>query len=237
MIVEDCPGYHTLRSTVRSSRGILEEETYNPLIRYSTSLERSLARVIIMEDDPDEGVLFSQLLERGGHEVMVFPDAQSTLDHLEVSGADVLLSDIFVRKENRLVPDGGVRLISTIRQIWRVEWTTLPIIAISGGVSIQGGASPLRIARDLGADALFEKPVPIDELQLTIEELVASRIKPVSRTRKLRKDLQTAQRSGGISASPVLAGEGISFRACNRRTCGSVPEVSRRARSSSVSRV
>lgn len=98
-----------------------------------------MARVIIMEDDPDEGVLFSQLLERGGHEVMVFPDAQSTLDHLEVSGADVLLSDIFVRKENRLVPDGGVRLISTIRQIWRVEWTTLPIIAISGGVSIQGG--------------------------------------------------------------------------------------------------
>ncbi|WP_424933122.1 response regulator [Amaricoccus macauensis] len=137
-----------------------------------------MARIIIMEDDPDEGVLLSQLLERVGHEVMVFPDAQSTLDHLEVSGADVLLSDIFVKKENRLVPDGGVRLISTIRQLWRVDWTRLPIIAISGGVSIQGGASPLRIARDLGADALFEKPVPIDELHLTIEELVSNRLNP-----------------------------------------------------------
>ncbi|MCB1352420.1 MAG: response regulator [Rhodobacteraceae bacterium] len=131
-----------------------------------------MARLLLMEDDAEEGELLAEIIRRDGHEVVLLPNATACFAHLETHPVDLLLSDIFVKEDGQHVPNGGLLLISKLRQIDHISSQKLPIIAISGGFAIKGGASALRAARDVGADVLFEKPVPIDELLLTIRELL-----------------------------------------------------------------
>lgn len=134
-----------------------------------------MALIVVMEDDPNEGDLFCQLLRIAGHETRLFDGAQAALDHIAGNAVDVVITDVFVRREDAFVPDGGQRLILTVRQLMRIESRILPIIAISGGLVVRSRASSIQMARDLGADAFFEKPVPIRDLLLTVEGMLEAR--------------------------------------------------------------
>lgn len=132
-----------------------------------------MARILLMEDDLDQGEMLAELLNGAGHIVFHFMDGHSSLEFLGRNKVDIILTDVLVKQDGHHIADGGIKLISTLRQIRRVKPNQLPIVAMSGGLAIPGGTSPLQLARDVGADALFEKPVPIDELLLTINELLA----------------------------------------------------------------
>ena len=134
--------------------------------------------ILLMEDDPDHSMLMSEVLMSVGHEVTVRSTGSDAWNTLLSTRFDLLISDIYVKVSGAYVSDGGVSLLGKIRMPRPVQDTELvwlkdlPILAISGGITVSGGHDPLRQARDMGANAMLRKPVPIDLLLSTVHELL-----------------------------------------------------------------
>ncbi|MFK7941898.1 MAG: hypothetical protein AB8B85_03155 [Paracoccaceae bacterium] len=128
-----------------------------------------------MEDDIVLGLEMAEKLRVVGHEVTVrrnATDARSELWHWDY---DLLITDIIVRRDNRPVADGGLGLISWVRQktMNNPGLGRLPVIAISGEQNRPGMGFLLPTANRVGADRVFEKPVAMHELLHEIDILLA----------------------------------------------------------------
>lgn len=53
----------------------------------------STARILLIEDDPEQAVLFRQVLKLAGYEVVTAPDAETAADLVAASPFDLLLVD------------------------------------------------------------------------------------------------------------------------------------------------
>lgn len=53
----------------------------------------STARILMVEDDPEQAVLFRQVLKLAGYDVVTVPDAETAADQAAASGFDLLLVD------------------------------------------------------------------------------------------------------------------------------------------------
>ncbi|MFK7793132.1 MAG: response regulator [Devosiaceae bacterium] len=131
-----------------------------------------MADILVMEDD----ILFAELLcnslEGDKHQTHRFADASSAIAHLQAHVVDLVVSDITVHKEGLAVPDGGIKLIATVRKLSRYPAKRIPIIAISGAHVWPGMEGILVTAETLGADATLKKPFHPDELLQLINEML-----------------------------------------------------------------
>src|SRR4051794_10383155 len=98
-----------------------------------------MAKVLVIDDDPDVRDLMLSLLAEAGHDVVAFANGGGAIDHVRQEHADLLVTDIFM-------PD--VEGLETIREFRRLR-PDVPIIAISG-IDFDGG-DYLRVARKFGA--------------------------------------------------------------------------------------
>ncbi|MEM7545676.1 MAG: response regulator [Pseudomonadota bacterium] len=121
-----------------------------------------MARLLILEDDIDLTDQWEEVLTAAGHELTITRNASEASARLTEQVYDLVIADIYVRQGGVLVPDGGVLLISRLRQMVNLNrpawWQTVPILAVSGGSRIAGGFDPLRTARDLQATDWMRKP-------------------------------------------------------------------------------
>ena len=114
-----------------------------------------MAKVLVIDDDPDVRSMMCAVLEDAGHDVTAFANGGGAIQHVRQEPADLLITDIFM-------PD--VEGLETIREIRRLR-PDLPIIAISG-VDFEG-ADYLGVARKFGAGATLRKPFwPADLLEV-----------------------------------------------------------------------
>jgi CheY-like chemotaxis protein len=108
-----------------------------------------MARILIVDDEEMDRVLFSDVLQGAGHEVLFAKDGHTALRIWKNSAIDLVVTDI-------VMPGlSGVELLEALK----LEDAGAPVIAISG-IS----ARNLNRAARLGASAVLTKPVDPAEL-------------------------------------------------------------------------
>ncbi len=124
--------------------------------------ERGRARVLLAEDDDELRWLLTDVLKAEGHEVVAVSDGSALLAHLGPSllvgrrGAppDIIITDI------RMPGASGLQVLEKVR----ARSGDLPVVLITAF----GDADTKRQADALGATALLNKPLDIDQLQKVV---------------------------------------------------------------------
>ncbi len=125
-------------------------------------------RVLVADDDPEICTLIKTILRNASFEVMVCPDAESALVHLQRDKAyDILISDFM------LPGISGIELISMVRA--NPQTARVPILMISGHSNYAMDAR----AKSAGADHFLNKPFTLTQLRSTVTAL-ASKYRPLT---------------------------------------------------------
>lgn len=113
-----------------------------------------MARILIVDDDPDIRLALSSILSSRSHEVIEARDGQEGLVRLRESKPDLMLLDLLMPKM-----DGFAVMKELQNSQWK-EYHSIPVLVMS---SIREEASQrryeLETGRQLGADDYIEKPI------------------------------------------------------------------------------
>jgi CheY-like chemotaxis protein len=127
-----------------------------------------MKRILLIEDELEQRELFKTMLEKAGYEVLVAPNGKIGIQLFHQQPCDLIITDIFMPQE-----DGIETVIDLKKQRAKVK-----ILAISGGGrwSPYGphvrADEPLEIARKVGADQILKKPIKIQHLLETVNDLL-----------------------------------------------------------------
>jgi DNA-binding response OmpR family regulator len=120
-----------------------------------------MARILVIDDDPQVREVLKQFLERAEYEVGVAPDGNAGLKLHRADPADLVITDIVMPEKEGL---------ATIME-FRRHLPAVGIIAISGGGKI-GPHDYLNTAKAMGAQKTFSKPFDLQELLAAVRELL-----------------------------------------------------------------
>lgn len=134
----------------------------------SQSKGHTKAAILILEDDPGFGPLLCSYLEGEGYTVSLHTNATSALAYLEDNHVDLVITDLLIRQDATYVQDGGIKLISTLKQLRKYP---APVIAISGSFSTDQYEA-ISTAMTVGADKTLAKPINPSQLLTMIQEFV-----------------------------------------------------------------
>jgi DNA-binding response OmpR family regulator len=112
---------------------------------------KPMARILVIDDDPDTRAMLEQILKAAGHEVFLAADGREGVMRHRTSPADLVITDLFMPKQEGL---------ETIRE-FRIGFPEVAIIAMSGWTN---SGTMLPIAQKLGAVGILQKPFAADEL-------------------------------------------------------------------------
>lgn len=136
-----------------------------------------MAQILLLEDDSAFAFALTTALERAGHDVRWCRTGSSARMAFEEERFDLLICDIFIYQDDRIVADGGLALIGWVRHSKvspGYEWLEgFPIIAMSGAGDMPGNENILRFAKGVGADLCLAKPFEESELLEQIETLLS----------------------------------------------------------------
>lgn len=122
-------------------------------------------RILVVEDDPALGQLFSRVLERAGYSAITASDGREALEIAGREYIDLVITDVMMP-----VMD-GVELTRRLRE----EKSTLPILMITA----RGDYNAKQDAFFSGVDDYMVKPVDVNEMVLRVGALLR-RAKSVS---------------------------------------------------------
>ena len=120
-----------------------------------------MARILIIDDDVQILDMLRQTLELKGYEVVDATNGKEGIRLYRENPADLIITDIVMPEKE------GIETIIELKR----NFPDVKIIAISGG----GRITPegyLSMAKRLGANRTFEKPVERDELLAAVRELI-----------------------------------------------------------------
>jgi chemosensory pili system protein ChpA (sensor histidine kinase/response regulator) len=120
-------------------------------------------RILVVDDSLTMRKVLGRLLEREGFEVLVAKDGMDAMQLLQETTPDAILTDIEMPRMD------GFGLARNIRDDARTANT--PLIMISSRTADKHQ----NLAREIGVDAFFGKPVQDDELVSKVNELLASK--------------------------------------------------------------
>ncbi len=121
------------------------------------------SRIMVVDDSLTMRKVLGRLLERAGYEVLVAKDGMDAMQLLQETTPDVILTDIEMPRMD------GFGLARNIRDDARTANT--PLIMISSRTADKHQ----NLAKEIGVDAFFGKPVQDDELVNKVKELLASK--------------------------------------------------------------
>ena len=119
-----------------------------------------MPRVLVVDDDDEVREMLRQMLERQGYEVTTAADGQRGIARYREDPADLIVLDIVMPEKEGL---------ETIMELRRDD-PGVKIIAISGGGRI-GPQSYIEVARALGAQRTFAKPLDRQEFLAAVRDL------------------------------------------------------------------
>lgn len=126
----------------------------------SSAVERRI-RVLVAEDDPEMRALVAQTLREAGVEVELACDGHELRARLDDLNADAVISDV------RLPGWSGLSALGWLG----LNRPEIPVILITGF----GDAITHARARQLGAVAVYDKPLDVIELRSLVLKLVRAR--------------------------------------------------------------
>ena len=110
-----------------------------------------MARILVIDDDPDIRAFLEEILKPAGHEVILAADGREGMERYRTSPADLVITDLYMPNQEGL---------ETIREL-RTCFPEVAIIAMSGRAA---ALTMLSVAQKFGAVAVLHKPFAADEL-------------------------------------------------------------------------
>ncbi|RMH33537.1 MAG: response regulator [Gammaproteobacteria bacterium] len=121
-----------------------------------------MTQVLIVDDDVHVLRLLTEIMEREGYQVRQASDGAHAHLAFAEQPADLVITDLLMPNKE------GLELIQELRDIN----PDVKIIAYSGGGQMAPDAY-LQFAEGMGANRVFSKPIPVDELVQAVKELLA----------------------------------------------------------------
>jgi DNA-binding NtrC family response regulator len=124
-----------------------------------------MARILVIDDDPQMRELLGEALRTAGHEVVVAVDGKDGVNKYRLGPTDLVITDLYMPNQDGL---------ETI-QAFQKEFYGVAIIAMCGKI---GNAVPmLKVARQLGAVEVLQKPFFSHELLAVVERVLKSEMR------------------------------------------------------------
>lgn len=123
-----------------------------------------MARMIVIDDEPDLRNLLRLILESHGHQVEEAGDGREALSILRSRRFDVVITDVLMPEE-----DG----VSVMKKIPMLQ-PNAKVLAISGGGPTMPADWSLKMMSMFGVDAALHKPFDEEDLIETVDGLLAS---------------------------------------------------------------
>lgn len=120
-----------------------------------------MAQILLIDDDDLLRSVLAKALGHAGHTVIQAADGQQGVELARATSLDLVITDLIMPVQE------GVETIMVLRR----ERPTLPVIAISGGLS--NSKLYLEIAAKVGARRVLPKPFTPQELTAAIDEVLA----------------------------------------------------------------
>jgi two-component system phosphate regulon response regulator PhoB len=120
-----------------------------------------MARIVLLNDEPDLVELVEMILEQAGHDVQPFTDAADAMDKMLEAPPDLLILDWVLRDTT------GEEVLRRMRRDPRSA--RVPVLIVS---ALPDGEQKARL---FCADSFLAKPFNADELVRAAEELLARR--------------------------------------------------------------
>jgi DNA-binding response OmpR family regulator len=121
-----------------------------------------MARILVVDDDPDITFAVSLYLKKEKHEVQAAASRAEGMKALESFKPDLMILDVMMEQ-----PDDGIAMAQELRRAGQ----TLPILMLTSVGKVTG----MSYGRDndlVPVDAFFEKPVRPEDLLKKINELL-----------------------------------------------------------------
>ena len=118
-------------------------------------------RVLVAEDNATNRLVIEKMLQRAGHHCTLAEDGEQALDQLDHQEFDAVVVDMNMPVMNGLEATRAMRMMSLGRH--------LPIIMLSADVTAETKAE----CEAAGIDKFLPKPIQIDLLLATLDELIA----------------------------------------------------------------
>lgn len=134
-----------------------------------------MTEILLLEDEQDFAMNLKEIFEADGYSVSHFREVGAALEYFKTAEVDLVVADLFIKKDDQLERQGGLTLISNIRKI---VGSDVPIIAISGGFSPTWHKSPqmamtaVESSKVVGASVALAKPFQPQELLDIMQELL-----------------------------------------------------------------
>jgi DNA-binding response OmpR family regulator len=125
-----------------------------------------MARILIVDDDPQIRKMVALLLTNAGHTVVEAPNGRDAVDAHRRDPVQLVITDIVMPEQE------GIETIEALRQ----DWPGLPVIAISGGLA--NSKIYLALAGKIGANRTLAKPFNPDQLIGVVSEVLAHSAQP-----------------------------------------------------------
>ena len=115
-----------------------------------------MARILIIDDDPDTRSMLEDILKSASHQTFTAADGKEGLKQYLANPADLVITDMFMPDKD------GFETIVELRK----KFPTVAIIAMSGKAV---AANMLSIAQKLGAAEVLQKPFLSIELLSAVD--------------------------------------------------------------------
>jgi CheY-like chemotaxis protein len=120
-----------------------------------------MSTILLIEDDKDQRLYLTAMLNSIGHEVVEAIDGNEGLKLFADHDIDMVITDIFMP---------GKEGLATIMELKQLSPDT-KVIAITAYTPIYDGV--LDIASELGADIVLKKPIDINDIYDALQKLLA----------------------------------------------------------------
>ncbi len=122
-----------------------------------------MARILIIDDEPQIRSMLRLMLERVGYEVAEAPDGIEGIRRYRENPADLIITDLIMPNKD------GIGMIIDLKK----EFPKVKIIAMSGG-GVNRPEGYLDGAKKLGAARTLTKPIDRDEMLKAVKETLGS---------------------------------------------------------------
>jgi CheY-like chemotaxis protein len=127
-----------------------------------------MARILIIDDEPQIRSMLRLMLERVGYEVAEAPDGIEGIRRYRENPADLIITDLIMPNKD------GIGMIIDLKK----EFPKVKIIAMSGG-GVNRPEGYLDGAKKLGAARTLTKPIDRDEMLKAVKETLKEPAAPV----------------------------------------------------------
>jgi DNA-binding NtrC family response regulator len=117
-----------------------------------------MAKIMVVDDVSDAGVLIKRILERKGHSVVPFTEEEEALEHARTQPVDLAILDIKLKRMT------GVEVLEELKNINEA----VKVIMLTGYPTLETARESVR----LGADEYCVKPIDKDELEMKVAEVL-----------------------------------------------------------------